>query len=89
MYVPLSSPDNAYFVRRHTTDPQAVLRLSDVLATLDRSIRTTTLPPPLAHGRIRRRDAPSRRILRRVDLEGPAPRTVLSPLHHPDPSTRS
>ena len=79
--------DNTYFVRRHTIDP--VLRLSDVLATSDRSIRTTTLPPPLAHGRIRRRDAPSRRILRRVDLEGPAPGTVLSPLHHPDPSTRS
>jgi len=78
--------DNTYFVRQHTTDP--ALNLNDVLETLDRSLRTSTLSPPLTHGRIRRRDAPSRRILRRVDLEGPSPRIILSPLHHPDSISR-
>ena len=78
--------DNTYFVRRHKPDPAP--SLNDVLDTSDRSLRTTTIPPSLSHRRIRRRNAPSRRILRCIDLKRPPPRTMLSPLHHPDSSTR-
>ena len=78
--------DNTYFVC--LPSPILCRGLSDVRDISDRSLRTATLPPPLTHGRIRRRNAPSRRILRRVDLERPSPRIILSPLHHPDLSTR-
>lgn len=78
--------DNTYFVRRPVTD--LVARLSDALDALDRSLRTATLPPPLTHRWIRRRNASSRWILRRVDLERPLPRRLLPPLHHPGSSAR-
>ena len=62
--------------------------LSGTLDTLDGSLRTATLSSSLTHGRFRRRDAPRRRILRRVNLERPSPRAILPPLHRPDSSTR-
>ena len=70
-----------------TTGPVSCLNV--VSDTLDRSLWTPTLSPPLTHGWIGRGDAPSRRILRRIDLKGPPPGTSLSPLHHPDPGTHS
>ena len=79
--------DNTYFVRQHPTG--RVSYLNDVLCTSDRSLWTATLPPPLTRRRVGRRDTPSRRILRRIDLERPSPRIILPPIHHPDPGTRS
>ena len=79
--------DNTYFVRQHPTG--RVSYLNDVLCTSDRSLRTATLPPPLTRRRVGRRDTPSRRILRRIDLERPPPRIILPSVHHPDPGTRS
>ena len=78
--------DNTYFVRQHTTGP--VPCPSDTFDTLDRPFWTPTLPPPLTHGWIRRRNAPSRRVLRRVDPERPSSRIVLTPLRHPNTGTR-
>ena len=77
--------DNTYFVSERMTFP--VLWLRGMPDTLDRSLRTATLPSPFAHGWIRWGDAPSRRILRRVDLESSPPGIILSPLHHPDSGT--
>lgn len=48
--------DNTYFVRERVKN--VALWLTGSLGPLDGSLRTPALPPPLSHGRIRRRDAP-------------------------------
>lgn len=78
--------DNTYFVSERMIF--LVLWLIGVPGTSDGSLRTATLPPPLSHARIRWRDSPSRRILRRVDHERSPSGVIHSPLHHPDSVAR-